>query len=151
MLVHRRIRENWERKNQTHTSILGRRISLAIMGQEKSVPIRCHNCHSYSSSIKTSKSLSASTSQLPSWSSQHKIAPAPVRSQSRSTTKSTKSSQSSKSAHTTHARISSRHSSGSTSSNTSSSYKSIDNQSKYIKSHLFCGDVLRCIIYLNIL
>lgn len=73
------------------------------MGQEKSVPIRCNTtCHKYSSSIKKSDSLLASTLNLKSDpnSKFHKIAPSPsTRSSSRNTTKSTKSSQSTKTTH----------------------------------------------------
>lgn len=119
-----------------------------IMGQEKSVPIRCNTCHSYSSSIKKSASLSASTSQLPTSSQHqqqhhhHKTAPSPVRSQSRSTTISTKSSHSSKKHASSHTRLSSRHSSASATSTTSSSYKSIDNQTKYLNHQLYIKSYL---------
>lgn len=99
------------------------------MGQEKSVPIRCNTtCHKYSSSIKKSDSLSASTLNLKSdpISKFHKTAPSPsTRSPSRNTAKSTKSSQSTKSTHhSSHHRHTATRKTSSPSSSSSCPYKS---------------------------
>lgn len=113
------------------------------MGQEKSLPIRCNSCHNhnYSSSIKITTSSPSTTSSTSSGNLKttskhhtthhHKLAPSPVRSPSRSTTKSIKSTQSSTTTLNTTRTRSSSHCS------TTSTYKSIDNQTKYLNQQLF--------------
>lgn len=121
-----------------------------MMGQEKSVPIRCNTCHNYSSAIKASVPLSQppAINRQPSTQPSHKTAPSPavIRSpshhhrHSNTTSKSSKSIKSCPSKHyntTSHTRSTSLSTARCIEPTTSSLYKAHDTKTKtYLDNQL---------------